>query len=505
MQRYDDIVIGAGMAGLAAANLLGQAGRRVLLLEAHDVPGGYAHTFEMRGFRFCAQVHYIFGCGEGGTVDTFLREIGVREEVPFVRLDPEGFDHVVVSGDRVRIPNGLGTFRARLVRRYPQWREPIVRYFDAVEAVARELDDDRELPDTWNPLALARGALRFPNLLRYQRHTLTDVYDKIGMPAHLRAVLAGQSGDYLLPPEQVSFILHVALVHGYDRGAYYPRKHFGHFVDTIAQAFTRLPGCEMKLGTAVSRIHVDRGRVSGIETAAGERFTADRYVSNMDPAQTWEMIGPRHVTRAERRRASYDYSCATFTMYLGVQGIDLREHGFGSHNVWHYPHSDIGRMYEDQLARHDLSDPWLFMSTPSLHTDEPGICPPGHQILELCTACDYDRMATLRERDRRAYNAEKKKIRDRILDIVSDTYVPKLRDHLSMRVTGSPATNARFCRAPRGNSYGAALTPANVTLSRKPVQTSLGNLYMANATAGMPSVSGAIGAGVRLAREMGRA
>ena len=502
MNHFDDIVIGAGMAGLAAANLLGLSGRRVLLLEAHDVPGGYAHTFEMRGFKFCAQVHYIFGCGEGGTVDTFLREIGVREQVPFLRLDPEGFDHVVVSGDRVKVPNGLLTFQSRLLRRYPQWRKPIIRYFEAVEAVARELDDDRELPSSWNPVALASAALRYPNLLRYRHDTLTNVYDRIAMPPHLRAVLAGQSGDYLLPPEEVSFLLHVALVHGYDRGAYYPKKHFGHFVETIASAFTRLPGCSLKLAHPVSRIHVEGGRVTGIETASGERFSADRYVSNVDPTLTMELAGEANFSREERRRWHYEYSCATFTMYLGVTGMDLRDHGFGSHNVWHYPHSDIGRMYKDQLQKHDLSDPWLFMSTPSLHSDEPGICPPGHQILEIATACDHAYMTALRERDRRAYNVEKKKIRDRILDLVSDTYAPKLTDHLSMRVTGTPATNARFCRAPHGNSYGASLTPANVTLARRPVQTSLGNLYFANATAGMPSVSGAIGAGVKLAREM---
>lgn len=505
MNQFDDIVIGAGMAGLAAANLLGLSGRRVLLLEAHDVPGGYAHTFEMRGFRFCAQVHYIFGCGEGGTVDTFLREIGVREEVPFLRLDPEGFDHVVVAGDRVKVPNGLLTFQSRLIRRYPQWRTPIVRYFEAVEAVARELSDERELPSSWNPLVLAGAALRYPNLIRYRTDTLSNVYDRIGMPPHLRAVLAGQSGDYLLPPEEVSFLLHVALVHGYDQGAYYPKKHFGHMVETIAGAFTRLPGCVLKLGTAVSRIHTERGRVTAVETQAGERFTASRYVSNVDPTLTMKLAGEENFSREERRQWHYDYSCATFTMYLGVTGMDLREHGFGSHNVWHYPHSDIGRMYKDQLLRHDLSDPWLFMSTPSLHSDEPGICPPGHQILEIATACDHGHMSALRERDRRAYNVEKKKIRDRILDLVSDTYAPKLRDHLSIRVTGTPATNARFCRAPQGNSYGASLTPANVTLSRRPKQTSLGNLWLANATAGMPSVSGAIGSGVKLAREMCRA
>ena len=108
---FDDLVIGAGMAGLSVAALLAQSGRRVLVLEAHDVPGGYAHTFTMKSFRFCAQVHYVFGCGEGETVDRLLARLELRDEVPFVRLDSEGFDHVVVAGERVRIPNGLAKYR----------------------------------------------------------------------------------------------------------------------------------------------------------------------------------------------------------------------------------------------------------------------------------------------------------------------------------------------------------------------------------------------------------
>ncbi len=54
MNDFDDLVIGAGMAGLSVAALLARTGRRVLVLEAHDTPGGYAHMFRMRDFRFCA-------------------------------------------------------------------------------------------------------------------------------------------------------------------------------------------------------------------------------------------------------------------------------------------------------------------------------------------------------------------------------------------------------------------------------------------------------------------
>jgi phytoene dehydrogenase-like protein len=143
------------------------------------------------------------------------------------------------------------------------------------------------------------------------------------------------------------------------------------------------------------------------------------------------------------------------------------------------------------------------MSTPTLHTDAPGLCPPGHQILELATSAPYQPWHELRKNDRRAYNLAKKQVRDRLLEIVEERYVPGLRQHLAMRVMGTPATNARFCGAPEGNAYGAALTPANVR-RRVSAETPLANLWLANATAGFPSVAGTVKTGLDLHRRLSR-
>ncbi len=499
VQHFDDLVIGSGMAGLSVAGLLARAGRRVVVLEAHDTPGGYAHSFRMKEYRFCAQVHYLFNCGEGESVHNLLSKLGVEKDVPFLRLDPEGFDQVVVAGDRVRIPNGLRKFLGRLLRRFPEAERPLRRYFDVVALLGAELD--RLAMPAGLSIEAVRAAVRARHVIRYRSWTLQDLYDHVHMPPRLRAILAGQCGDYLLPPRDVSLLLHVALVTLYDRGAYYPEHHYGHFVDTLAGVVRRAPGCALLLEHEVDRIHTDGRRVTGVSTTHGARFTASRYVSNADPRLTARLAG---LDRLEggRRRGDYAYSCGTFTMYLGLRGLDLREHGFGSFNVWHYPHEDINRVYDDQLLRHDLSDPWLFLSTPTLHSDAPGICPPKDQILEVATAADHAHFAALRRRDRRAYNVEKKRIRERILDVLDARYVPGIRDHLVMRVTGTPATNARFVRAPEGNSYGSALTPQNVGPHRRPFRSRLDNLWLANATAGFPSVAGAIGAGIRLYEEL---
>lgn len=497
---FDDLIIGSGLAGLTVAALLANKGRRVAILEAHDTPGGYAHSFRMKDYRFCAQVHYIFNCGEGETIHNVLSKLGVADDVPFLRLDPEGFDHVVVAGERFRIPNGLPKFMGRLLRRFPEAEKPLRRYFEVVELLGRELDRIAVPPDRLSWKALA-AIVRARHVLRYMHWTLQDLYDDVRMPTKLQAILAGQCGDYLLPPRDVSLLLHVALVTLYDRGAYYPKYHYGHFVETLADAVRNRNGSIVLLEHEVDRIHVESGRVASVRTKNGKRFTARRYVSNADPKVTARLVGEHHLLR-DRRKLDYDYSSGTITLYLGIRGLDLREYGFGSFNVWHYPHEDINRIYDDQLRRHDLSDPWLFLSTPTLHSEEPGLCPPGDQILEVATSCDHARLSRLRRDDRRAYNIEKKRIREGILDVLEQRYIPDLRRHLVMRVTGTPATNERFCRAPEGNSYGAALTPRNVGPNRAPFRTALDNLWMANATAGLPSVSGAMGAGVRLYEEL---
>jgi phytoene dehydrogenase-like protein len=492
---YDDLIVGTGMSALTLGALLAQSGRRVLMLEAHEYPGGYAHTFPMGDYRFCAQVHYIFGCGEGGTVRRFLDRVGLTSEVEFEQLEPDGYDHVIVAGERYRIPNGFPKFRDRLIARHPEARRPLERYFDVVIDIADQL---ARLPDHVGWRDLVTAPLRFGRLIRHRNWTLQRLYDHVGMPQRLQAVLAGQSGDYLLPPEQVSLPLHVALTDNYGRGAYYPKKHFSHLVESVANIVRDAPGCGVLLEHEVASFMVDGDRVVGVRTSDGSEFRARRFVSNIDPTVTLGMLEGADFAPKYRQTLDYEYSCSNFTMYLGIKDLDLREHGFGSYNVWRYAHDDLNRMYRDQLERHDLSDPWLFLATPTLHSDAPGIAPPGHQILEVATACDYGHFATLARDDPRAYTKEKIKVRDRIFEILEDELIPGLRGHLAMRVAGTPTTNEHFCRAPRGNAYGAALTPEHTQWPRVAFETPLRNLFLVNATAGYPSIGGTVGSGMRL-------
>jgi phytoene dehydrogenase-like protein len=67
---------------------------------------------------------------------------------------------------------------------------------------------------------------------------------------------------------------------------------------------------------------------------------------------------------------------------------------------------------------------------------------------------------------------------------------------------GTPCTNERFCGAPAGNAYGVALTPGFMGPRRLSAETPFANLFLANATAGYPSVAGTVKAGLDLHRRM---
>lgn len=44
---FDTVVIGSGAGGLAAALALARKSQQVLIIERHEVPGGWCHSFVM--------------------------------------------------------------------------------------------------------------------------------------------------------------------------------------------------------------------------------------------------------------------------------------------------------------------------------------------------------------------------------------------------------------------------------------------------------------------------
>jgi monoamine oxidase len=83
MSAADVVVLGAGVAGLAAAERLGATGRRVLVLEARDRVGGRIHTVDDPGLAYPVELGAEFIHGRPPELLELIRELGLTlEAVP---------------------------------------------------------------------------------------------------------------------------------------------------------------------------------------------------------------------------------------------------------------------------------------------------------------------------------------------------------------------------------------------------------------------------------------
>jgi 2-polyprenyl-6-methoxyphenol hydroxylase-like FAD-dependent oxidoreductase len=99
--NFDVIVIGGGLAGLAAAVASTMGGASTIVLEAHH-PGGRARTTERDGFIFNHGAHALYVGGPGMKV---LRTLGVR---PRGTAPPIRQYRVLLDGEQHILPSGPG-------------------------------------------------------------------------------------------------------------------------------------------------------------------------------------------------------------------------------------------------------------------------------------------------------------------------------------------------------------------------------------------------------------
>ena len=81
---FDVVVVGAGLAGLAAGATAARSGRRVLIVDGHPA-GGRARTDERNGFRFNQGAHALY---LGGHAERVLRDLGVGRAARRARPRP---------------------------------------------------------------------------------------------------------------------------------------------------------------------------------------------------------------------------------------------------------------------------------------------------------------------------------------------------------------------------------------------------------------------------------
>lgn len=486
---YDAIVVGAGLGGLSTAAFLATNGRRTLVLEQNQVVGGCSQVYRRQGnkYEFDVGVHYIGDCAPGGTVDRLLHGLGLQDHIEFAELDPDGFSTITLPTTTFRVPRGWQAYEDRLAATFPDQEAGIRRCVRTLRTVAEEIRSDR--PENLRSVVARAGSLR--SLLWWGLRPLARLYDACGLTQEVRTVIAGESGDYGLPPSKAPVALHAGFLDHYLKaGAYYP-KGGGQVIGARLTEVIQAHGGTVRTKARVSRILLEDGRAVGVELVDGERIHAPVVVSNADIRRTYlELVGREHLpARLRRKVEGFRMALPLFSLYLAVD-LDVRDR-LPNSTSWIYPHADIEAIYADALAGRVPARVPVFMTSGTLK--DPGgnhTAPPGHSTLELMTIAPADHdtwgvgegpVAGERYSRTSSYLAVKEKLAEAVLDTAT-MVIPDLREHIVYRDASTPITQERFTLSTGGACYGLEMTIDQLGPFRPDVRSPIPGLYLAGAS-----------------------
>lgn len=468
------LVVGSGISGLSAAIVLAKHGRKPLVLEAHNIPGGCMQMFARRApngelCRFDTGVHYVGSMYPGQLMWRLFRYLGV--EVPTQPLRRDGFDRVSLPVGDFAVPVGWDALRDAMKRECPAETSAIEGYIATMKRVERSLNWHALDPDV-------EGA--------YDR----DLYDvtvggllrKLGASSRLRALALAQSSLYGAHSERAPLAIHAPVVGSAVEGPHYIVGGGDAITQPLVQRLHDLGG-ELRTRAPVKRVLVQSERVAGVELVGGEVLHADEVILALHPHAAAKLMPDDAWRRELRKRLELAPECVGL---FCVYGVAENAGGYAGSNHYLLRDDDPDCFYRPQLD--GAADAIVNL-------------PPGKP--QLFSAMSSARMewfekwqGTRTPRKDPEYRALKQRLTENVLSMMHQR-MPGLK--VTVVDAATPLTLRDYARYPGGGIYG--LEPGIDAQGRNGVRrrTRYAGLYVTGAGTGTPGILGACVTGFAVA------
>lgn len=500
--HYDSIILGSGISGLTAAVLLAKVRKeKVLLLEQHNIIGGFTHTFKRGKFEWDTGLHYVGNMGTGDFPRKIM-DFVTDGQVDWVKL-PDPFDLFHFPKFKFAQREGEDVFINDLVKQFPEDRAAIENYFkDLLSA------------QIWGTLHFASQILPpflgwIPKLACWPKRRLGQMRlqeyfrQNINNP-DLAALLAGPCGDYGLAPSEASLFIHALIVRHYLKGGYYPKGGSGTLPVTIKAHLEKL-GVDVLTSHQATDILTDRGRVTGVRAhnrGVSKSFSARKVISCVGARQTYgNLLSPATgaARKTEKEITDFPVGMTMATVYLGLKRSP-EELGFKGENHWVFAGSDFERMHsaapapEGEVQGCYISFPSLKDRSAKYHTAEIMVPASFEYFLGLSEGRWKKRGA--------AYEERKAELGLKVLDFVERKF-PGFKDLVEFSEVSTPLSIDHFTKHTRGEVYGLPATPARYKLKGLGPRTHIKGLYLAGADVLAHGIVGAMMSGLCAVTAMG--
>jgi len=484
MKKYDVIIVGSGIGSLCCGSLLALTGRKVLIFEAHSQPGGVAHSFNTRGYKFESGPSLWSGIGRWPTTNPLGQILKlVDEKVELLRY--KGW-YVSVPEGQFNLEVGEEPFKKRIAllrgsKSVEQWNS-FVSAIKPLSQIVSEIPLLSSSPETMNFLEVIKLTSKFLpriNLLPKLNVGFGDIVDN-----HLKDPFLRNWVDLLsflisgMPMHDTNSAAMATLFdEWFEPASYleYPKGGSESIVKALVNAFKKNGG-ELILSSKVEAINFSKNIASGVTLENGSKFISEFVVMNTD-AWTSRKLIPKEITKKWGPKAKNINKCGSFLhIHLGFDATGLQD--LPIHAI-HVDDWEKGINAERNVA---------VFSIPSVLDED--MAPKGKHVLHGYTPANepWEIWENLKPNE-----STYKKLKEERCSIFLKSLreiIPDIDNRIEIKLLGTPLTHKKFTNTYCG-SYGPALSAAQGLFPG--CQTPVKNLFTCGASTfpgiGIPAVS----------------
>lgn len=328
--KYDLIVVGSGLGGLACGAIFAKEGKKVLVLERNKQIGGNLQTYARDKVIFDSGVHYVGGLDKGQNLYQIFKYLGIMDKLKLRKLDDDVVDAIVFHDNPKKIykhAQGYDRYIKNLVTDFPEEEPAIRKYCDELQRVCTKF-----------PLYKLKMGESFEknDVLGIDTRTFIE---SLTTNVRLQNVLGGSNLLYAGESYKTPFYVHALIINSYIESSY-------RFVDggsQIARLLTkkiREAGGDVKTHKQVTRLVEQNGKVEFLECEDGTRYFGDIFISNAHPSKTLDLVQSDLIKKAYRNRIkglSNTISVFSINIVMKKNSFKYLNHNyyfFGQEDVW---------------------------------------------------------------------------------------------------------------------------------------------------------------------------
>ena len=463
MPRYDAVVIGAGNGGLSAACKMAHEGKKTLLIERHNLPGGCASSFRRGRFEFETALHELCEWGTpenpGNCRKTVVDEYGVPLKGCIV---PENFRVITTASDGkthidATLPCGVEAFTERMEELVPGCRKSVEDFF----AIGKECLDAGNYSLSVNGKTDNKYMMEhFPNFLKVGSYGVNKVFKALKMPPLAQDIMNTYWGYLAIDADRLSYLQYSNMVNLYVRhGAWIPDKTSHELTTGMLERF-RAMGGEAWFDCTAEQILFDENKaVCGVQTNRGTVETK-HVLCNGNPSMVYAtMVPPEVIPERMIKLCNARKHCARmFVVYLGLDK-SAEELGLTDYSIFLPDSADSVKEYLSGRTIETNNN----MVSVCYNAVNKNFSPPGTCVISLTTLYMEDAWADVEEED---YVATKNRIARRMIDKFERVLGVTITPYIEEIEVATPWTMCHFVNTPEGSAYGYELDDWDSMMAR---------------------------------------